>query len=783
MRPARLVAALITLACLAVGGVALARLRVSTEITEFLPPAEDARMGALLRSVAASDLNRTLTLTIEGPDGATAAQAAGELAQHLVHAPDVAWVRAGPDPELNQAFYRLYFPRRVALAREPWGTLSDADLRTRAAHLKQQLGGLAGPFLRSLAPEDPLLLFPARLDRLAEQQRGGLSVSEGHFLSADGRHGVVLLASAHSPFDTRRARPIEDAIAQAFAQVNAAHGGALRLEQASVHRLALASEASVRSDVSRVGLLGSLGVCLLLLLLYRSWSWLLLGNVPIAVGVAGAFVASELFFGRLHGLTLAFGATLVGVSIDYVAHYFSHQALAPHADGPWATLKSLRPGLVLGAITTIAGLAGLAWTGFTGIRQMAVFSSFGVGAALLATLFLVAPWLRQTPPKPTALLSSLGRLGERLTSRLWSRALLISGAVLLLASGFGLTRIQFADSLSGLSSLDAGMQAEDTRVRERVARMDAGRFVVAFGANQEQALERTEAALPILEQARAEGSLERYQAVSTLLPSLASQRAGLADLVAHPELGGRVLTALEAEGFRPELFAPFSRDLEGEHPLLRPEDLRGTPLESLVAPFLLALDDGVAVLTFVRGVRDPAALDARLSHVDGVRLFDQGELLAGAYRLLRERTSQMLLAGLAVVLLLLLLRYRSLRPALAAMLPALLGGVVAVGLLSLAGVSLTLLHVVALLLVLSMGVDYGVFVVESARLGRVGDDFHATLAGLLVACASTLLSFGMLALSAQPALRAMGLTVALGVGASLLFAPAARLLLKRPDPS
>jgi len=94
---------------------------------------------------------------------------------------------------------------------------------------------------------------------------------------------------------------------------------------------------------------------------------------------------------------------------------------------------------------------------------------------------------------------------------------------------------------------------------------------------------------------------------------------------------------------------------------------------------------------------------------------------------------------------------------------------------------LTLLHVVALLLVLSMGVDYGVFVVESARLGRVGDDFHATLAGLLVACASTLLSFGMLALSAQPALRAMGVTVALGVGASLLFAPAARLLLKRPE--
>ncbi|NOY92100.1 MAG: MMPL family transporter [Deltaproteobacteria bacterium] len=777
MRPSRLVAALITLACLAGGGVALAHLRVSTEITEFLPPAQDARMGALLRSVASSDLNRTISLSVEAPDEETAGQAAGELAERLSGVPGVAWVRAGPDAQLNQAFYAVYFPRRFALASEDWASLDDDALRARARHLKRELSGLAGPLLRSLAPDDPLLLFPARLDALAEQQRGALRISGGHFLSADGRHGVVLLATTASPFDTAQARSVERAIDDAFAAVNDAHGGILRLEQASVHRLALVSEASVRADVNRVGLVGSLGVCLLLLLLFRSPRWLLLGNLPIAVGVAGAFVASELFFGRLHGLTLAFGATLVGVSIDYVAHYFSHQALAPRAGGPWETLARLRPGLVLGALTTIAGLAGLAWTGFTGIRQMAVFSSFGVAAALLATLFLVAPWLPSEPVEPSALLVGLGRWAARRTHGVGRRVLYVIGALLLVVSAFGFTRLHFADSLAGLSSVNASMQAEDTRVRERVSRMDAGRFVVAFGADTQQALERTERALPLLAQAREQGELQRFQSVSMLLPSLASQRTELTALATRHDLGPSVLRALAEQGFRPELFAPFEASLASPHELLRPEDLRGTPLESLVSPFILPLDEGVAVLTFVRGVQDPAALDARLSSVQGVRLFDQGELLAGAYRLLRERTLEMLLAGLVVVLLLLLVRYRQLRPALAALLPALLAGFVAVGLLSLAGASLTLLHVVALLLVLSMGVDYGVFVVESERQVGADGDLQATLAGLLVACVSTLLSFGMLALSAQPALRAIGLTVALGVGASLLFAPMARLLL------
>jgi predicted exporter len=84
-----------------------------------------------------------------------------------------------------------------------------------------------------------------------------------------------------------------------------------------------------------------------------------------------------------------------------------------------------------------------------------------------------------------------------------------------------------------------------------------------------------------------------------------------------------------------------------------------------------------------------------------------------------------------------------------------------------------LLHVVALLLVLSMGVDYGVFLAETR------DDpegFAATVLSVLIACLSTVLAFGLLAMSASPALRAIGLTVGLGVLLSLVLAPAALLI-------
>jgi len=72
-----------------------------------------------------------------------------------------------------------------------------------------------------------------------------------------------------------------------------------------------------------------------------------------------------------------------------------------------------------------------------------------------------------------------------------------------------------------------------------------------------------------------------------------------------------------------------------------------------------------------------------------------------------------------------------------------------------------------------MGVDYGVFLAES-RADPAG--FAATLLSVLIACASTVLAFGLLAMSASPALQAIGLTVGIGVLLSLLLALAALLL-------
>jgi predicted exporter len=73
-----------------------------------------------------------------------------------------------------------------------------------------------------------------------------------------------------------------------------------------------------------------------------------------------------------------------------------------------------------------------------------------------------------------------------------------------------------------------------------------------------------------------------------------------------------------------------------------------------------------------------------------------------------------------------------------------------------------------------MGVDYGIFVVE----GRASSAEAArSLVSVFTATVTTLLSFGLLALSDNPALRALGSTIAIGLSFSFVLCPAALVLL------
>lgn len=757
----------------ALGVWTFTHLEVTTEITHFLPESEDQELARLAEELTASDLNRTVTLLVRAPDEATALAASRELADRLAAHDEVAWVRSGPGEDLNEAFYELYFARRHLFLDDAARALDDEAVREAARELRRRLTSPTGAFVRRIAERDPLLAFPRHLERLQAAQQGGLRVVDGRLVTEDGR-GVIFLAMRRSPFDTDAARALARGIDAALAAVRAEHGD-VALEQSGVHRFTIVSEAAIRGDVVRISTISTIGVIALFLIVFRSPRYLLLGSLSLGFGLVAGLAVTQLALGRIHGMSLAFGSTLIGVAIDYVAHAVNHHTLSPHEGGPWKSMRVIWPGLALGAATTIVGLAGLVWTSIPGIREIAVLTSTGIVAALVFTRWILPPFLPEQPVAWRGHRAIAHALGASLA---WLRRTRVARVALPLVaiaiSAIGLWRLEWVDDVSVLATLDEELLSEDERVREAVSRMDGGRFVIAWGDDDEAALARNDEVHRRLAAARDAGELEDFRSLHSLLWSEATQRASLAAL-READAAARVERVFAEEGFVTGSFAPFAEDLRGPAPApLTFQELAASPVGSLVSSFRVELEGSrVAFVTLTRGA-DVEALEARLAGLPGVRLFDQQRFLQGAYGRFRTRTLELVGAGLIAVFLMVLARYRRLRPTLAALAPAILASATALGAIALLGYEANLLHVVGLILVLSMGEDYGVFLVESERYP---DGPEATLVGMLVACISTVLSFGLLAMSTNPALRALGLIAGIGVLASFVLAPTAWLIL------
>ena len=765
------------------------RFEITTDVGLLLPAGEDRETLSVLSRVADSELARAMVVTLGAPDVDTAVTAGraleDELRKHPAVRAQLASLEGGPDSGSERALYELYHPRRLAFFAEDAAQVpaaaSGESLHGAAQALKQRLAQPLSPLLSRLAPSDPTLSVMRLFERLQGSHGSALGLHEGRFVTRAEPFAVLFLRTHARAFDSSAQAPFLAGVQAAFVRVNARFKGQLHLDQSGANRFAVRMEQDINRDMTRVSSLSMLGLGLVMFLLFRSARLLLVAAIPLGAGMLVGLAATLAVYGSVHGVTLAFGASLLGVALDYVEHLYCHHAVAPHAGGPAATLRAIGPSLITGALTTLVGFVALAGSGFRGLEETALFSSAGLTAALVTTFSMLPTLLPERTrevPLRARVVARLARLFDGLRaqrSRLWLLPLLALGI-----SVFGLTRAHMSEDFL-LGQLDPGLMAEDQRVRARVARFDQSRFVIASGQDEETALQVNDRVGQLLAAAVGRGELSAYQSLSALLPSAHKQQAVAAAARAQLGDGSALVRAFEAEGFRAEAFAPFLEQLRAQEPAaLTYAQLAASPLGGLVRPFRITLGGKVAFVTFLSGVKAPQALATELAAISGARFIDQQAQLKRAYLDYQRRTLQFLLAGTLGVLLLLAARYRDLRKTLAAFLPSVLGALVTVALLTLLGHGIDLVALAALLMVVSMGVDYGVFLVD-AHAAQDASDAEPTIALLSVFLAATtsVLGFGLLALSAHPMLRVIGFTAWVGMTSCALLAPTTLVLLGR----
>jgi len=764
----RLWSAAMLLLALLFGVLVLPKLRAETSIFALLP-ADQRDAGAEQALNAYTDqLSRNSLFLVGATDFDAARRAAQAFADTLQASGQFAQVRLSLDRLLAEGA-RADLPWRgylLAARQREWLEQGQAErLHAEAQRALYTPAGFMRPFN---AAEDPLGLLSAFVT--SQRPPSGQARLQQDVLAVNADKGsvyVMLVAqTAASAFSVATEEAAGKAIAQARAA--AAQAGATEVVGSGVIQHAAAAVAQSKREMSLFSGLSLAGTVLLVLLMFRSPRPLLLTVLAMVLGGIAGLSACWLVFGQVHLVTLVFGSSLIGCSVDYAIFFFADRFRDPAGWRPELAPAYVTPGIALGYLTTALSYGAMLLAPFPGLRQIALFSSVGLGVSCGCVLFLLPRLARSWPLPQQALPLRLCRRLDRLPRLSSPRLRLALAALGLVLIAGGLSRLQFLDDVRALQSSPPELLHQELRVRELLGQAADRRFLLVRGDSPEQVLQREEALRQRLAPLLADGRLGNLLAVSAALPSLQTQQADhalLARTVYAPD--GLLPRFLRELGYDEGAITRQLAAFNGGGPL-RPEAFfAGAAAEPYRPLWLGQVGGGWASAVTLFDLRDPAALTQAVADLPGVRLIDK---IADISEILQRyrRIALLLTLGVYVVIGLLLSRRYGFAGAASLLLPAVGGGLLAAALLAWAGVPLNLFHVLALLLVLGMGSDYAIFLREAR--GGEGPAMLAVVLAMLTAA----LSFGLLAFSSTPFIRAIGQVQALGISIALLLALALR---------
>ena len=530
---------------------------------------------------------------------------------------------------------------------------------------------------------------------------------------------------------------------------------------------AVESAENIREDIKILSMMAVLLVVLFVWATYRSVRMVVLIVLPLLIGVIVATAFILLFYEQIHGITLVFGVTLAGVAVDYPIHLLT-SGLSRNRKDERNKLQKVWRTLRLGVFSTVIAYGAFLLSGFGGLQQLGTFTIVGLVTAALFSRW-VLPLIADHRGPPSGLSGIHGRL--KLLGRSATRFRLVV-VTMLVVSAVGLLfheKPALHLDVDSLSPIKDQRRAEGKMLRGDIGFWYGGSMLMMTATDQEGVLQLSEYLEPDLNDLVEAGILESFDMASHFLPSRQQQLLRKAQLKDVDSIVANLAEAFADFPFRANVFDPAIRDIRAldELETLDIASLKDTPVGKKLNPLLFDFESEAVGVILLHGVRDEAAMKRFADGHEGIYYLHLKSASTALVAKSVNRVALSMIACITIIYISLALGFKSLTRPLKIMVPTFSSALTVAAILVLSGHPLSIFHLISLLLVVGLGLDYALFF---NRLPENDDEWDTTFKSIWVCGATTILVFGVLTFSWTPPLEAIGLTVGIGTFISIVFA-------------
>ncbi len=501
-----------------------------------------------------------------------------------------------------------------------------------------------------------------------------------------------------------------------------------------------------------------------------------------------------LLFGRLNLLTATFSAIIVGLGIDYAIHIFSRYLDErihgrDMASAMELALSETGLGTAVGGITTAAAFLAMGVGNFSGLREFASIAAIGI-IICLVQMFVMLPcmlFLRERfRRRNKALHKAQHDFHVEKLLHLCLKHQAVALSVLFLATLFFLYQAVHLRFTSDVRSIRARSNPSISLQNEVTAKVGGSLRSLTFvlSADREQALyELHDQMVPVLHKLKKKGDLVRFDSLLKVLQNPQAQQRNMREL-AHLD-GNAVIESFENAMERHQLrLTPESRKyienlsagLDARTPVTLARILESD--SRFVRPFLHLKDGRFKTVIHVYPSKGLWQKDATrtLTHkiinavlpVEGSSVFVTGiqSIAEEIKTLVRTSFKYSTLLALFLVFLVLYLHFRKFLLIALTLVPLMVSVIWMLGTMRLLGIDITILNFVATPLIIGIGIDDGVHIVEK-YLHRQSPEITKLIAAcgkaVTLTSLTTIFGFSSLFLADYSGFRSLGLCAILGV--------------------
>lgn len=417
--------------------------------------------------------------------------------------------------------------------------------------------------------------------------------------------------------------------------IEAAKGKTIYLTGTPVHSYYASKKSNI--EINIICIISTLALAALCRFYFRSFKVVIPVAFSILFGFLFGYSAAALIFKKLHVLTFVFSTSLIGISLDYSLHYFLT-----------GNDKEFKKSLTASMLTTACAFWGLLFSNIEVLRQIGIFTSFGlIGVWLFVILVLSDGEFKHNSFKKI---------------KLPQKALLVVVFVVIAA---GIFRVKFDDNIKNLYIPPKNLLAAEN-LYQKVFNPVTPEFLIIHGNNINEILQKTESI----------NERENIYSVS-LSNFVSSEKRQQENITLVQDLYKNDLKKYESR---------LGTKFEPQKPVLyNPENF------PLVSEF--ELDKNSSFMMVNEPVKGSLNIADEISKI---------------LKRLRLECFTILPCVFAMLFLLLSIMY-GIKNAFKITMPPLLGIIFTVALLSLCGVNLNLFHILGLFLILGFSLDYSIF--------------------------------------------------------------------------